>query len=545
MKKLTAVFLVLVLLIASLSIPAFGLAEKKGAAKSNAALSAKAAPKEAVAEPGDTVKFTVTVSNAKGTLKYQWQYSTNQGSTWKNSTQAGNKKKSFSVEVNDKRINYYYRCKVTDSKLGTVYSNAVKLRRPLAVTISRGNTGASIGNVVRFNSKVKYASGTVTYTWQYSDDNGSTWKNTSKLTGSSPTLAVKEEKLTRLYRLKAADSKTKATSNSIRVIDFTLSATKPTYRALLIGERAFGSDKQDVEQYMIDVYGLTPEEAAEYWDDAYCARNGGDVVHMAGMLGSTYGPGGTKYKVTQKFDLTYSGIRSAIQSTFSGTKNTDVSIFMIASHGAVSYSDGTLIDGVQAGAISTMDYDVTFEELAEWLNDYVKGKVIVIIETCGAGSAIYDPDVAENGKRLANAADDAMVRKAISAFANADRGVTLTTTEETENGDGKMIANTGELRTNKFYVLAAARHQELSWGMDETYDSRTQDQSGNVFINGLIEAVGSTSSSPGDRSPKNRVITLEECFNYICGYVVRALGNEDQHTQRYPKYSNYPLFMFK
>ena len=35
--------------------------------------------------------------------------------------------------------------------------------------------------------------------------------------------------------------------------------------------------------------------------------------------------------------------------------------------------------------------------LADWLNTYVQGKVIVILESCYAGYAIYSPDVQENG----------------------------------------------------------------------------------------------------------------------------------------------------
>ena len=123
--------MVLVLLITSVSIPVFGLAEKKSAAK-DAAFSAKATPDTAEAEPGETVKFTAKASGAKGKLKYQWQYSTNKGTTWKNSAQDGNRKKTLSVEVNEKRLNYWYRCEVTDSELGTVYTNAVKIRRPEA-----------------------------------------------------------------------------------------------------------------------------------------------------------------------------------------------------------------------------------------------------------------------------------------------------------------------------------------------------------------------------------------------------------------------------
>ena len=66
------------------------------------------------------------------------------------------------------------------------------------------------------------------------------------------------------------DSKGSATSNTIRLIDFTLGEKKPVYRALLIGEE--------------DFYPI-------------CERNRGDVNHFANMLGKASAPGGTKYKV--------------------------------------------------------------------------------------------------------------------------------------------------------------------------------------------------------------------------------------------------------
>ena len=489
--------------------------------------SAKATPKDTSAKLGDTVKLTATAYNASGSLKYQWQYSADQGKTWKNTKQPGYKTKKLSLTIEKASwINYLFRCKVTD-KCGTVYTNSVKLNGTLSVSIKRGNTGLAVGKTAKFVTTVSFASGTVTYTWQYSKDGGKTWADSPVLKGANATITLKENQLTYLCRCVVKAKNGTATSNSIRLIDFTLAATKPVYRALLIGERNF---------------------------DPYCARNGGDVVHMASMLGKVYGPGGTKYKVTKKFDLRWSEIRDAIRDTFADTKDTDVSLFMIASHGAVNVSSGE-----RAGAISTMDWSLYFSELAEWFGQYCKGKVIVIIESCGAGSSIYASGVSENGSALENDADEKLVQSAVSAFASADPGITVETTETVINEDGEMVVNTGELRTSKYYVLAAARHMEVSYGLAETGSASTQADSGNVFIYGLVEGVGSSSSSPADKSPKNKVITLEESYSY-CVTFARAWSkyltqagidwdpgvdpSEAQHTQRYPKNSSYPLFIF-
>ena len=258
--------------------------------------------------------------------------------------------------------------------------------------------------------------------------------------------------------------------------------------------------------------------------------------------------------------LTKDQIKSAIQSTFSGTKDTDVSIFMIASHGVVSVASGS-----GAGAIATMSSNLYFSELASWLNTYCKGQVIVIVETCGSGSGIYASGVAENAQALSNM-DEQITQEAVMAFARADHGFTIETTELVTNGDGMVSVNTGELRVaNKFYVLAAARHQEYSYGETETHYSSTQSQSGNVFINGLVKGVGTRTSSPADSNPMNKVVTLEEAYKYCKTYARNWSAQfpsdswydpydqytwgidpaEAQHTQRYPKNSNYPLFMFR
>ena len=503
-------------------------AGKKDISASASIYSAKATPKVIDAKVGKTVTFTATACHGTGTLKYQWEVSTNQGTTWRACTFTGNKTNKLSVKISATNMQYYYRCKVTD-KTGTVISNLVRLKGPMQAKLSLSKTGVEIGTTVQLIANAQNTSGTITYTWQYSKDNGTTWEK-ANLQGAKPSVVLKESMLTYLYRCIVKDQKASITTNSVRLIDFTLSAPKPVYRALLIGERDF---------------------------NPYCARNGGDVVHMASMLNGVYGPGGTKYQVTTKYDLGYYGVRDAIKETFADTKDTDVSIFMIATHGAVTDYYGQILEGESAGALATMDWSIYFSELADWLNTYVKGKVIVIIESCGSGSAIYKEGVSEN-RALANAADEMFVQQAISAFEQADHSITVETTEMIENRDGTMVANTGELRTNKFYVLAASRHGEYSYGETETGSSTTQSQSGNVFINGLVKGVGSKSSSPADKSPKNKVLTLEELYSYCVTYARNwsqqysasswdegVDPDEAQHTQRYPKNSKYSIFMFK
>ena len=285
-----------------------------------------------------------------------------------------------------------------------------------------------------------------------------------------------------------------------------------TYRALLIGEEDFPNDR--------------------------CSRNRGDVTLMSNMLNSVKGPAGGRYNVTRRYDLNRTGVMDAIRNTFSGADNDDVSLFVIATHGD-SESNGS-----NAGALALIGS--SYEE--QWLiiNDLanalkaVPGKVIVIIESCGSGAAIYSTGVTENsGNRLRNASsahDDAI----ISAFSAADHGVKVRLP-----GAGRSITkgaptpNTGEMRVeNKFYVLTATRYHEDSWG--------TEDGPYNYFTKWLTDGIGTSGSMPAD-SNGNWETTLAELFNYIS-----RVGDDEafyyqgtnyyQHVQVYPKNSAYGLF---
>ena len=239
------------------------------------------------------------------------------------------------------------------------------------------------------------------------------------------------------------------------------------------------------------------------------------------MLGQVYGPGGSKYQVTKKINASYHQIKSLIQSTFSGTKDTDVSLFFIATHGD-SDGDGDLILSGNSSVSS-----LPFSTLAAWLGTYVKGEVIVIIESCGAGSAIYAGRDEENSTKAADTDNSGKIASAaVRAFSAADPGILESN-------------STGDLRKPKYYVLAAARHRELSWGNAEF----------NYFTKWLVDGVGKAGNSKAD-SNKNGQVTLTELFNYIHkvgdSYPFEDRGRiYHQHVQRYPVGSQYNLFLLK
>ena len=349
---------------------------------------------------------------------------------------------------------------------------------------------------VTLKAKASPSSAAQSFTWKSSDTSVATVSSSGKVTAKS----AGKVKITAT----ASDGSKKKASVTITVKDKGDPEPTPTsdteYRALLIGERDFSGGPQ----YRAD-------------------RNEGDVKLMSGMLERVYGPAGKKYSVTKKINASYNEIRSLIQSTFAGTKDSDVSLFFIASHGNSS-GDGDLIT-----IEGSYEKNLPFSTLASWLNEYVRGTVIVILESCGAGSAIYDPS--EQNSAGGGAEEDRSGRiasAAVRAFAAVDKGI--------------VDSNTGELRQSRFYVLAAARHHELSWGY-------TGYGSYNVFTGWLVEGMGYPGyyhPAPAD-SNKNGRVTLTELFNYISKVGDHVPFNQDgrtyyQHVQRYPVGSQYELF---
>jgi len=83
-------------------------------------------PVDFVGNIGDTATFTV-VATGDG-LTYQWQVSTDGGSTWLNSGLPGNTTSTFTPEITQQRLSYLFRCKITDENSNVVVSNVVRMR---------------------------------------------------------------------------------------------------------------------------------------------------------------------------------------------------------------------------------------------------------------------------------------------------------------------------------------------------------------------------------------------------------------------------------
>ena len=265
-----------------------------------------------------------------------------------------------------------------------------------------------------------------------------------------------------------------------------------------------------------------------------CNRNEGDVQRMKQMLQSVKGPTGGSYSVTTGRDYSPIQVEYAIRNTFGAATEDDVSLFFIATHGDTSYGAGSMY----AGQLSTVSGGpITFDSLATWLKA-VPGKVIVIVESCGSGAAIYS-NAAGAVSTAAN--DEAFSQALIDAFARADEAGTA----EKKTG---IVPNTGELRVSgKFYVLTASALQQDSWGAE----GLSAANSFNYFTQWLVQGVGTAGALPADTQyagNRDGVVSLEELYRYISAVgdnhaFPDTYGFAFQTVKRYPENSSYGLFI--
>jgi len=378
-------------------------------------------------------------------------------------------------------------------------------KKPNSVSLNATSKPLKVGETYQLEATTP--SGTSSHiTWTSSDESVAKVSSSGKVTGVSAGTAEITAETYNNHQATCVVTVTEKSGNGVK------------YRALLIGQVNL--------------------------DGGICARNRGDVIAMSKMLKSVKGPDGGKYAITTEYDLTRNQTLSAIRTTFADADENDVSLFFIATHGDTIYS------GSYAGALMmTTEPDLLLKDLASALKA-VPGKVIVILESCGAGAAVYANNSSnasgntgsekkalyDTYKAETRAFDAAVVR----AFSDADTGVVVS------NGTGGLSSNTGEFRVeNKFYVLAASRYQELSWGNE----NGSAESSYNFFTLWLTEGIGTSGSMRADvyYGDGNGQTTLNELYSYIAdvgnNYPLHADdGVHYQHVQVYPANSNYVLF---
>ena len=221
-----------------------------------------------------------------------------------------------------------------------------------------------------------------------------------------------------------------------------------------------------------------------------------DMKAMSGMLKKLNRP--FTVKTLQNADK--ATIIKGISTAFAEAWDNDVSVFHYSGHG-VDARGSSDYEQMQGALVSVDMQYITFKELAEELSK-VKGRVIVILDSCHSGASIAKSDK-ENQEEL-----EAFNQAAIDAFS----GYYL----ETNGEEGGSNTRMGELKQSKFIVITAASSGQSSY--DGKFDGSGYHQG--AFTAAIIKGLGCkypdgkyTGSMPADKNGDNK-ITLKELYDY-------------------------------
>ena len=149
-------------------------------------------PESVTVREGEAAVFRV---KARGNgLKYQWQYSQDNGKTWKNSSIAAAKTEEYTIKAGKANCDQKFRCVITDENGIDENSEIVGInlvsgpeitKQPESVTVREGEAAVF---------RVKARGNGLKYQWQYSQDNGKTWKNSSIAAAKTEEYTIKAGK---------------------------------------------------------------------------------------------------------------------------------------------------------------------------------------------------------------------------------------------------------------------------------------------------------------------------------------------------------------
>lgn len=244
-----------------------------------------------------------------------------------------------------------------------------------------------------------------------------------------------------------------------------------------------------------------------------------DVERMSELLS---GMTSMQWEQCCQLDSTKNEIISIVNSAFRDATENDISLFYYSGHGVMQSGD------YYSGALLTVDYKyIPIQELAALLSG-IPGKVIVILDSCGSGAAIYDESASDN--KEASPSDRVSECFSPELF-NEDviRAFSC-------NGNEKQVKS-GELANEKFYVLTSSGYEEAS------VTSLASDIWGGVLTRGITASAGMDyntfvweAAMPGDVDG-NSILTFDECYQFCTEQagIVQNIGV-------YPQNSRFALF---
>ena len=431
-------------------------------------------PQPVLAKQGELVNFAAEATVTVGSPLYEWQWCYPGSSVWHTFAESPSPINSIQLKADASLNGCTYRCKVfsganylfTDTMTLTVLSI---VSQPVSAIVTEGKT--AVFTVA--------ATGATGYQWECQRYGETTWNAISGAASATYSLVADASLGGYAYRCKVSNGGLYLYTDAV-----TLTLSTAQYRAVLIGENDYTDNP--------------------LWG---CVN---DMTSMAGMLQGLC----NSYTTTTLPNSTKDEILSAIGTAFADATENDISLFYYSGHGVQSYFS----PGFHGALCSIDDRYITFSELASALSQ-VKGRVIVILDSCFSGAAI-DKATGDSGNA------DAFLAAYNQAVIDAFSGYYLA-------ADGAPAAKSGELAQSKFIVITASSKTETSW--DGSYDGSGYRQG--QFTAAFIQGMGCTypngaysGSTPADTDHDDS-ITLGEIYKYACDTTV--YWSDHQHAQCY------------
>ena len=283
---------------------------------------------------GDTAKFTI---EATGVTSYQWQQNTGAGWTAINTTAA--RSKTFSIGVAKFRLNYQYRCVISDGT-NEIISDAVKMvvEEELAITTQPTDFTGAIGDTAKFTID---ATGATSYQWEQNTGAGWTAINTTAGRSKTFSVGVAQFRLGYKYRCVVSDGTNTLTSNEVKmVVEEELAITsQPTDFTGAIGDTA---------KFTIAATGATSYQ----WEQNTGA--GWTAINTTAGRSKTFSVGVAQFRLGYKYrcvvsdgtkTLTSNEVKMVVEEELAITSQPtnftgaigDTAKFTIAATGATSY----------------------------------------------------------------------------------------------------------------------------------------------------------------------------------------------------------------
>ena len=145
----------------------------------------RSSPKNQNVKSGSTAVFRVSATGAG--LKYHWQVKDRSGS-WRGSGSPGHTTSTLKVSARTAYNGYAFRCKVTDSKGRSAYTNVAKLH-VFGITSQPSDVLTHSGKTAVF--RVRASGAGLKYKWQVKEYSNGMWRNSTSTGHSTNTLKVR------------------------------------------------------------------------------------------------------------------------------------------------------------------------------------------------------------------------------------------------------------------------------------------------------------------------------------------------------------------